>query len=249
MFAKKIKIASLIITHNRVDEARAQMDIIRELWQPMFETVDIYHEFNGKQSWYPKRYKEDFLHRHKQMSHFFGANHLLNQGFKHVLESENKYDFIIATSADAWFYDPKKLKAIILTCSKNRYQLATSLWGIMGLGTEFFIIIPELANKIFPLRFRQILRKYKLLKWTHAKLGIFESLFTLYMIKVLKNPNKIYLIPGRRTVWPPTNRYWSPNFYASHHDPEKRRRDIAPKIYSLLRDKLENMPALNQFLQ
>src|SRR3989338_1476900 len=97
MYAKKFKIASIIITYNRVDEAKAQMDIIRELWQPIFGTIDIYHEFNGEKDWYPEKYKEDHLRRHKPMSHFLGANHMLNQGFKHVLESGKKYDYIIAT--------------------------------------------------------------------------------------------------------------------------------------------------------
>lgn len=247
MQAKNINIASIIITYNRIAEAKAQMDIIRELWQPMFGAVDIYHEFNGRKDWYPKKYREDILHRHKQMAHFIGANHLLNQGFKHVLESGKKYDYIIAASADAWFYDPKRLKNIILTCRKKRYQLATSFWGMVILATEFFIITPDLAKKVFPLRFNQIISRYKLLTLAHSKIAIFEAIFTLYLLKILKNPNRIYLIPGRRTVWP-TNRFWSPNFYASHHDRHKRKKDVLPKIRSILGNKIEKMPSLNQFL-
>ncbi len=246
-YARKINIASVIITHNRIDEVKAQMDIIRELWKPMFKSVDIYHEFNGRKSWYPKPYREDFLHRHKYMPHFVGASHMFNQGFKHVLESGKKYDYIIASSADTWFFDPKKLKSIILACSKKRYQLATSLWGVMALGTEFFIITPELAKKVFPLRFSKFINKYRLSKWTRIKIAIFESIFTFQVMKVLKNPNKIYLIPGRRTVWP-VNRFYSSNFYASHHDPKQRIRDITPKIGNILGDKIENMPNLNKFL-
>lgn len=246
-YAKKLKIASVIITHNRIDEVKAQMDIIRELWQPMFETIDIYHEFNGKRCWYPKKYKEDFLHRHRYMPHFTGANHMFNQGFKHVLESGKKYDYIIASSADTWFFDPKKLKSIILTCSKKRYQLVTSLWGVMALGTEFFIITPELAKKVLPLRFTKFINKYRLLKWTHTKIAIFEMIFTFQVMKVLKNPNKIYLIPGRRAVWP-ANRFYSPNFYASHHDQIKRKKDILPKIRYALGDRITNMPGLYKFI-
>ncbi len=247
MKAKNLKIASLIITYSRVLEAKAQMDIIREAWQPMFGSLDIYHEFNGKSSWYPKKYREDFLHRHRQMPHFIGANHMLNQGIKHVLRSGRKYDFIIVTSADAWFYDPKKLKEVILTCQKKRFQLATSLWGMVALGTEFFISTPNLAKKVFPLKYTRFLSKYKILKWTSTKLAIFESIFTIEVMKVLKNPNKIYLIPGRRAVWP-KNRFWSPGFYASHHDQNRRKRDILPKIRHSLGDRMENMPSLNRFL-
>lgn len=247
MYAKKIKIASIIITHNRADEAKAQMDIIRELWQPMFETTDIYHEFNGKKSWYPKKYREDSLHHHQSMPHFIGANHMINQGFKHVLESGKKYDYIIATSADAWFYDPKRLKKILITCKKKRYQLATSFWGMVIFATEFFIITPELAKKIFPLRFTSRISKYQVLNRIHSKIAVFEAIFTLQALRILKNPNKIYLIPGRRTVLP-TNRFWSPDFYASHHDRNKRRRDILPKIHDILGDKVKNMPSLVKFL-
>ncbi len=247
MYAKNLKIASLIITYNRCLEAKAQMDIIREAWQPMFESLDIYHEFNGKKSWYPKKYKEDHLHRHKSMLHFIGANHMLNQGMKHILTSGKNYDFIIVTSADTWFYNPQKLKEIILTCYKRRCHLADSLWGVMGLGTEFFIITPDLAKKIFPIRFNQLIGKHKLFRWTHSKIAVFEVIFTFKVMRVLKNPNKIYLIPGRRTVWP-KNRFYSPNFYASHHDQKQRKRDILPKIRLILQDRLENMPSLNRFL-
>lgn len=247
MFAKKLKIASIIITYNRVKEAKAQMDIIREIWEPMFEGIDIYHEFNGKKNWYTKKYKEDFLHKHKSMSHFFGAEYLLNQGFKHVFSSGKKYDYIIATSADTWFYDSKKLKEIILTCSRNKFQLVSSLWAGIVFSTEFFIITPELAKKIFPLRFSRVINKYRILKWTYTKISIFENIFTLKVIGVLKNPNKIYLIPGRRTVWP-TNRFLSHSFYASHHDPIQRKKDVSSKILYKLGSKINNMPSLSRFL-
>lgn len=242
-----IKIASIILTFNRIDEVKAQMDIIREAWQPMFEKIDIYHEFNGQKSWYPKKYKEDFLHQHKPMPHFVGANHMLNQGIKHVLTSKEKYDYIIVTSADAWFYDPKKLRKIIDACEKNKFQLATSLWGLVVFGTEFFIITPNLAKKVFPLRFNRIISQYNLLKWAHSRVAVLEALFTLKVMRILKKPNKIYLIPGRRAVWP-KNRYWSANFYASHHDKNKRKRDILPNIRYILGNKFENMPSLNKFI-
>lgn len=251
MQAKKLKIASLIITYNRVFEAKAQMDIIRELWQPMFERVDIYHEFNGEKDWYPQKYREDFLHIHKPMPHFLGASHMLNQGIKHVLSSDKNYDLIIVTSADTWFYNPKRLREIVLTCYKKKFQLATSLWAGMTLGTEFFIMTPNLAKRVFPLtltRFiNKFISKYKLLKWTHSKIALLESIFTIQVMKVIKNPNRIYLIPGRRVVLL-TNRFWSSNFYASHHDRVQRRKDIRSKIIHVLGDKIEAMPVLSKFL-
>lgn len=247
MYAKKIKIAVIIITCNRVAEAKAQMDIIQELWQPLFSAIDIYHEFNGKKDWYPKKYREDVLHRHRPMPHFIGANHMLNQGIRHVLESGKTYDYIIATSADVWFYNPKKFKDLILKCYRKQAQLVTSLWFGVILSTEFFIITPTLARKVFPLHLTDIFTKYRPLKWTYSKISILESVFTLQVMRVLKNPAKIYLIPGRRTVWL-QNRYASANFYASHHDRHARKRDLLPNIRPILGDKIEKMPSLNKFL-
>lgn len=248
MQAKKIKIASIIITYNRIDEVKAQMDIIRELWQPLFAQIDIYHEFNGKKQWYPAKYREDFLFRHKTMSHFSGASHMLNQGMKHVLESGKKYDYIIVASADVWFFNPDKLKKIILSAHKKRAQLITSLLSGLLLGTEFFIITPDLAKKIFPLKFTLLTNRYKLIQWAHlSKIGILETIFTIQVIMALKNPNKICLIPGRKRVWP-VNRFFSPHFYASHHDQNKRKKDITSKIRSVLGNKMEEMPSLNKFL-
>lgn len=223
------------------------MDIIRQVWQPMLEAIDIYHEFNGKKIWYPTKYKEDFLCRHKHMPHFVGALHMLNQGMRHVLGSGKKYDYIIVTSADVWFYDAKKLKDLIFTCHKLQYQLATSLWGITALATEFFIITPDLAKRVFPLSFSRFLNKYELIRWLHTTLPVFESLFTIQVMRILKNPKKLYLIPGRRMVWF-KNRFWSPNFYASHHDPVQRKNDILPKIRTLGK-RVENMPSLSKFLE
>ena len=242
----KYKIASIIITYDRIDEAKAQMDIIRQLWQPMFESIDIYHEFNGRKDWYPEKYQEDFLHHHRSMPHFSGANYMLNQGIKHILNSNKKYDFIIVSSADTWFYDPKRLREIIDTMSKKRFHLATSLWGFATFGTEFFIIKPELARKVFPLKFAQFINKYKPLGWA-SKIALFEIIFTINVMRVLKNPNKIYLIPGRRTVWP-KNRYCSANFYTSQHDQNKRRKDVSTKLSAILGTRIENTPSLNKFL-
>ena len=242
---KKVKLASLIITHNRILEVKAQMDIIRELWQPSVRSIDIYHEFNGNKKWYPQKYKEDFLYRNTQMSHFQGACYMLNQGIKHILSSPKKYDYIIVSSADTWFFNPNKFKNIISICQKKNYQLATSLvWG-MVFGTEFFIITPNLAKRVFPLKYKKI-NSIKILEWSSNKIFVVESIFTIQLLKTLLKPNYIYLIPGRRTVWP-HNRYLSSNFYASHHDPIQRRKDITLQINKLLGKRIVHMPTLYKF--
>lgn len=247
MKAKKIKIASVIITYNRIDEAKAQIDIIKKLWQPMFSAVDIYHEYNGKKDWYPRKYKEDFLYRHATMSHFDGAKHMINQGIKHVLKSGKKYDYIVVTSADVWFYNPTKFKEVVLRCHRKQAQLATSLWYGVILSTEFFIITPNLAKRVFPLHFSQIIKKLKPSGWTHFNIPVLESIFTLQVMRVLKDPRKIMLIPGRKAVWL-QNRFSSANFYASHHDRYTRKKELLPQLHLLLGNKISQMPSLQKFL-
>lgn len=229
----------MITTYNRVEDAKGQMDLIRDRWAPYFERVDIYHEFNGEKDWYKEEYREDFLYRHPKMPHLKGAIYLIEQGIKHVLESKVTYDFIVVASSDAWVYNPKKIHEIIKKCSEKKYELATSIWFSVGLATEFFIITPSLAEKVFPLNYEKYLKSHKIPKlldaYSHtkfvekyipwSKMGTVEFYFTKKALMILKNPKKIYLIPGRRFVHF-HNRFSSKGFYSSHHNREKKLKSL-----------------------
>lgn len=235
----KINLACVITTHSRVEDAKGQMDLIRDKWTPYFTSIDIYHEFNGEKKWYPKKYREDFLFRHPKMPHLKGAIYLIEQGIKDVLESKKEYDFIIVASSDAWVYDPKKIYELIQECQDKGYELATSIWFGTGLATEFFIITPSLAKKVFPLNYEKYLEHHKIAKvldsYSHTKLvekyipwskmGTVEFYFTKKALGILKNPKEIYLIPGRKFVFH-HNRFHSKGFYSSHHDREKKLKAI-----------------------
>jgi hypothetical protein len=254
------KLACVITTYNRVSDAKAQMDIIKELWQPKFsQKIDIYHEFNGKEEWYPEKYREDYLRRHPSKPHFHGAIDLINQGVSHVLESKHKYDFIVVASSDAWVYDPEKIHQLIKDCHEKEYQLATSIWFGIGLATEFFIITPELAEKIFPIDYEQILENHKVAKtldsYSHtkfvekyipwSKMGTVEFYFTIKAREALKGFKKIYFIPGRKFIFF-HNRFSSKNFYSSHHDVLKRKQ--LTKLKSLLREGNFEAKALKEII-
>jgi hypothetical protein len=56
-------IGVLIYTYNRTDDAKINMDIIRNVWEKSkyFEKIKIVHAFNGEKSWYAKKYLENDL--------------------------------------------------------------------------------------------------------------------------------------------------------------------------------------------
>lgn len=72
----------LIYTYNRIDDAKINMEIIKNVWQAddYFENLEIIHAFNGKKEWYEKKYLEDKLVRIRNTWHFQGASDLIDVG-------------------------------------------------------------------------------------------------------------------------------------------------------------------------
>jgi hypothetical protein len=54
----KSPIAVIISTFNRTDDARINMEIIREIWQkdPNLANIKIVHAYNGDEAWWPEKY-------------------------------------------------------------------------------------------------------------------------------------------------------------------------------------------------
>jgi hypothetical protein len=240
-------LACVISTYDRVWEAKGQIDIIRDLWQPRLGSIDIYHEYNGQPEWYDAPYREDYLFRHANESHFEGSVHLMERGIEHVLQSGKTYDYIVVASADAWLYNPDKIINLIALCRKKNYAIASSIWYFSGLATEFFIITPQLARLIFPLHFEEIIGRSALLgqfnHYARTSLAFFVPWLRLTTVefyfgwKALKNAGgwrRIALIPGREFVFI-TNRFYSKGFYASHHDVKKRQQLLAAELQSVVK--------------
>lgn len=232
-----MKIASVIITYNRVIHAKIQMDIIKNLWSKEKElnNIDIYHSFNGPRNLYPKKYIENHLIRCKNPGFYEGATLLINTALSKIFKQKVNYDFIIVTSADVWLIKPAYLCNVLNKMKKKNYQLATSIWYIPNqYATEFFIISPQLAKDVFPLN----LSEYKLIttlgkksvKIRNLQIPILEFSLANKVGKVVKkNPIKygsinesVYFIPGRKYVHP-LNRSYSPQIgYYSHHNLNKK---------------------------
>lgn len=76
-------IAALITTYDRVDDARANMEVIRSNWSRPggFPDVVIVHAYNGSPDWYPRPEHDDMLITvPPARSHFTGAAELIDRG-------------------------------------------------------------------------------------------------------------------------------------------------------------------------
>ncbi len=80
--AKKPDIGVLLYTFDRVEDAYINQEILRNVWgtSGYFGSITIVHAYNGRQSWYPKKYLENVLIRQKNAGHFQGATELIDAG-------------------------------------------------------------------------------------------------------------------------------------------------------------------------
>lgn len=209
-----MKLAVLLISHNRIKDVKISMKIIRHLWskEKDLNQIDILHCYNGDPDKYPRKYLEDKLIRRPNLGHFQGATDLINTGLKEILDSKKNYKYVFVMSGDVWLVKPKVLVKILKTMTSKNHQLATSLWPDLFFiphffATEFFIITPSLAKKVFPLKIKPPF-------FTTPRV---EEALTNSVLNHLSF-NQVYLLPGRKLFWG-FNRHYSPKLgYLSHHD-------------------------------
>lgn len=232
-----MKIASVIITYNRILDAKIQMDLIKNLWSKEKELndIDIYHSFNGPRSLYPKKYIENHLIRCTNPGFYEGATLLINTAVSNIFKQKANYDFIIVTSADVWLTKPTYILSLLKKMQKERFHLATSRWFQYNFySTEFFIITPLLAKDVFPLNLG--VEKYlgvlgnNSTKIRDLKIPILEYCFAnkvkgvieKYPKKYLTLNKSVYYIPGRKHVHF-LNRRYSPmiGYYSQHNTKNK----------------------------
>ncbi len=264
------RFAVIITTHQRVLDAKIAMELIRFLWQKNqnLRNIDIYHAFNGERKWYPKKYLEDVLIRREPKDHYEGAADLIDAGMKKVFSSGKQYEAIIVQSSDVFIIKPQKIVQLINTLN-DKYLLATSLWPSFTFipryfASEFFIIKPDLARKIFPLdlpRFFMakpwdlflyaLTKRVPILTVPKVELCLSEKILkeTKSNFWSFKWLDYIYLIPNRKIVWAQNRVYTQQMGYYSHHNINKKTQLIshdkvvgalsndAPVLASLLRHK------------
>jgi hypothetical protein len=165
-------IGVLVYTHNRTDDARINMEIIRNIWKKSkyFQNVKIVHCFNGKRKWYPEKYLEDELIIQKNSWHFQGAADLIDAGISKFYKKYRNIDYLIVFAADTWLIDPNYLENLLTKFWKKKSVLATCRWGLprrndfsdVGMALDFFIIDLAWAKKykMFPIGYKDFFDKY-----------------------------------------------------------------------------------------
>ena len=234
-----MQISSIIITYNRIEDAKIQMELIRNLWtqEPLLKNVTIYHIYNGNPEWYTEKYIEDSLITRKNPGHLLGAADLINTGIQNAVKNtkENSH-YIIITSADTWIIQPTKLANIINAMQNKAYLVATSHWFLQkALATEFFVIKASFAHKVFPLDIEKYKKQNKIPPG--AEKSVVELTFAKKITTALNctfgdaiwNKN-VYLIPERRWIHYFKNRYHTKKLgYISSHNINKKRKFLIQK--------------------
>lgn len=242
--ALSTNIAVIIITHNRLIDAKISMELIRHHWskQPLLKHLDIYHIYNGQKQLHKTKYLEDVLIYRDNVGHYKGAADLIDSGMTAIFKSKKIYEHIIVLSSDVFLIKPDRLVKIITRMKKMDYQLSTSLWPSLFIipkyfSTEFFVISYKLAKKVFPLNLSGFLKKRKIdlfLSRLVRDIPIItvpevELCFTTKVLKILHESywsfkwlKCIFLLPGREIMWG-INRFHTVKLgYFSHHDLNKK---------------------------
>jgi len=195
---KKLKIGVIIYTFNRVNDAKINIEIIRNLWpkEPMFSKVVIAHTYNGRKNWYPKKYLENVLIRMKNPGHFQGASDLIDAGMN-ILIQKKDIDYAIVLAADTWLLKPEYISNTIREMRKRDLYLATCPWGLpnrndmrdVGVATDFFILDMKWAKKymLFPLRYKEFYKKYgEYLLYKSGSNVMLEKLMLMRFMQAIK---------------------------------------------------------------
>ncbi len=196
-------IGVLIYTYNRVDDAKINMEIIRNVWEgSSFENVKITHSYNGLKEWYPEKYLEDDLVKIKNTWHFQGASDLIDAGIKRIQKKHKEVDYVIVLASDTWLVNPDYVKSLIAKMRKEDLLLATCSWGLpdrdniadVGVAVDFFIVNLKWATKykVFPINYGKFQKKYRDL-FAYQKAGnvMLEKLFLARYLEAISRSEKI----------------------------------------------------------
>lgn len=187
----KRNIAVAVYTYDRVDDARINFEIIRNIWEgsEYFKNVTIIHSYNGDLKWYPDQYLENKLIRIKNRGHYPGAADLIESGVNYVLNNKTEIDYVVTLAADTWILDPIFVHNIIEKMAVEGRYVAASCWGNpfennpmkMGLSTDLFVIDTRWAKDcvLFPLNYDDFYKKYFEVLIFEKKIVFLERVFSL----------------------------------------------------------------------
>lgn len=215
-------IAALITTYDRVDDARANMEVIRSSWGSAggFPNVIIVHAYNGSPDWYPRPKNEDLLiTAPPPRSHFTGAAELIDRGLAAVSREFPAVRYVVCLSADCWIYDPRWLRQTVDGMQAAQHRLAAASWEISesihglrrhghpgllpgaGLSTDFFVLdLPwAIQFEMIPLGFEAFLRDHEALLNYFQEIPLLERYFEGRFLAAVRN--QLLDARGRRDPW------------------------------------------------
>lgn len=181
----------LMYTHNRVDDARVNLEIIRNVWNrcELLRNVPIVHSFNGDKDWWPEKYLEDEVLYLENPGHFRGAEILLNEGIDYFVRRYTEVSHVIVLAPDTWCVIPEYLENVVKEMQKNKKYLAACAWGTkdasnmfsIGMSLDLNIVDVKWAVQygLFPLRFQEFLNRYAEVYSYEDKIVYLERVFAL----------------------------------------------------------------------
>ena len=186
-----VKVGVLMYTYDRIDDARINLEILRNVWPKcgLLKDVVVVHAFNGDQQWWPEKYLEDELLFLENPGHFGGAEVLLNQGIKCFADKYPQVAYVIILAPDTWCVMPEYLEKIIdVMHGKDKY-LAACAWGtkdksdmfVSGMSMDFNIVDVKWAveYRLFPLRYQEFSNRYAEVFSYEDKIVYLERVFAL----------------------------------------------------------------------
>ena len=187
----KIKVGVLLYTYNRVDDARINMEIIRNVWRrsELLRDVVLVHAFNGKEEWWPTAYLEDDLLVLENRGHFEGAEDLMNRGIERFTQKYPDIDYVITVASDTWCVLPEYLERVIREMRDGAKYLAACAWGrkdasdmfAVGMSMDLYILDRRWAVQygLLPIRYREFRDKFAEVLFYENKIVYLERVFAL----------------------------------------------------------------------
>lgn len=196
MSDKLKQIAVIICTYNRTDDAKINMEIIREIWAKKLKSKEIIiiHAFNGDKEWWPEKYLEDELLYLENPGHFSGAALLMDEGIKAVQRHYPLIEYTIVLAADTWIVKPSYIEKVVSVMLNDEKYLATTTFAPhkgpnWWFTTDFFIINIKWALKynFFPIQYQEFINR-------NEEILIFLGIPVIYLEQVVATRYKQALI-------------------------------------------------------
>jgi hypothetical protein len=152
-------VAILVSTHDRVDDARINMEIIRASWSDAFDRIAVVHAYNGPPAGWTQYLEDLVIEVPPSPSHFTGAADLLDAGLAAVAQEYPDIRHVVCLASDSWLYRPERLRAVVDDMRQGELRLAAASWEVAdythgvrrergdpellpgaGLSTDFFVL-------------------------------------------------------------------------------------------------------------